>query len=210
MSIDKNKLLSLGGAQMLYDNLRDEIKKASNSVEEQVGLKADYIRITDDGKYFYLVSGGEGGEDIAGPFGPFAGEGGGGGGGSGNNAVLTLTNENEGKWKTKTVPQGSMVFIEVEWSSIEDDEPTGPGTLTVKLNGRTVQTRDVEQGRVTIKVNDFVTFGTANKINISVSDVYDNIKTIGFTVNFVEYALTSAFNFSKAYKDDIDFSYRRG
>ena len=208
MSIDKNKLLSLGGAQMLYDNLRDEIKKASSSVEEQVGLKADYIRITDDGKYFYLVSGGEGGEDIAGPFGPFAGEGGGGGGGSGNNAVLTLTNENEGKWKTKTVPQGSMVFIEVEWSSIEDDEPTGPGTLTVKLNGRTVQTRDVEQGRVTIKVNDFVTSGTANKINVSVSDVYDNIKTIGFTVNFVEYALTSAFNFSKAYKDDIDFSYR--
>ena len=72
--------------------------------------------------YLYLTSGNE---VIEGPLGPFSG--GGGGGGTGNNAVLTVSNTSG--WLSKSIASGAVCEISVTWSSLEDDLPTGNGTL---------------------------------------------------------------------------------
>lgn len=204
-----DKFVTLEGAELLYDNLRDKIKESAKDTQKQIERKADYIRITEDGKYFYLVSGGEDGEDIAGPFGPFAGEGGGGGGGGGGTtSIVTLTNKNADKWKEKSVPEGTTVFINLEWSSVDEEgESTGPGTYTVKVNGVAKGTYNVDPGEFSVRVNDYITTGE-NRVTVTVTDIYDNSKTLGFTVNFLKYSLYStSFDASQPKKNPIQFSY---
>ena len=132
------------------------------------------------------------GEDVVDPvyIGNIGG-GGGGGGGSGNNAVLTLTNA--GDWLAKTISIGSDCRLSINWSSIENDTETGPGVLTVRVNNVVKRTMDISQGTVTVNVKDLLSTGT-NKVRLSVSDVYENTKSINFTIKAVELRLNSSFS----------------
>lgn len=132
------------------------------------------------------------GEDVVDPvyIGNIGG-GGGSGGGSGNNAVLTLTNA--GDWLAKTISIGSDCRLSINWSSIENDTETGPGVLTVRVNNVVKRTMDISQGTVTINVKDLLSTGT-NKVRLSVSDVYENTKSINFTIKAVELRLNSSFS----------------
>ena len=130
------------------------------------------------------------GEDVVDPV--YIGNiGGGGGGGSGNNAVLTLTNA--GDWLAKTISIGSDCRLSINWSSIENDTETGPGVLTVRVNNVVKRTMDISQGTVTVNVKDLLSTGT-NKVRLSVSDVYENTKSINFTIKAVELRLNSSFS----------------
>lgn len=129
-----------------------------------------------------------------------------GGGGSGSNAKVTITNTTG--WNSKTIADGSSCNLSFSWSSIEDELPTGNGTLTVRVGSTVKKTQDVAQGSVTVAVDDYLASGS-NSVWLSVTDVYGNTKSLNYTINVVTLSLTSSFDASviHAAGDDILFSY---
>lgn len=195
------KLVTLNGSSILYNDLRDRIKSVSSDISTLDELKVDSARVSEDGKYLYLMSNGV---DVAGPFGPFSGTGGGGGGGG---TIMNLTNKSG--WASKSVPSGTTVFAEFTWSSTIDGMDTGLGVLTINVNGIIVKTMDIEQGDFTVNLTDYVTSGEGNKITIAVTDSYDNVRQSKLTLSFVQYSITSDFEeHHNAYKEAITFTYR--
>lgn len=123
---------------------------------------------------------------------PLAG-GGGGGGGSTSNAILTVTNATG--WISHTITSGAECVLSLEWSSLEDQMPTGNGTLTVSVGGTVRATMNVSQGYVYVDVSKWLSSGS-NKVRMRVSDVYDNAKTIIYTISVVELSVASNFDTS--------------
>lgn len=181
-----------------FGNVIDNFGTRLDSVESDLTGYCQELEVDDQGLVYLLNNG----ERIAGPYGPFAG--GGGGSGSGNNAVLTMTNTTG--WLATTIASGSACALKVSWSSLENETPTGDGTLTVKVNNVTKTTKNVNQGEITIDVKDFLSSG-ANRIKLSISDVYGNTRTISFSISVVEISLSSNFDSSVVYTDDIMYTY---
>ena len=148
----------------------------------------------------YVVYRGERGSDGI----PLAG--GGGGGGGGNNAVLTVTNESG--WLSRTISTGAACAVTIEWSSLEDNIPTGDGALTVTVGGVVRLARSVAQGQLTIDLGPMLSTG-ANKCKVNVADVYGNSRTITFSVNCVELSILSSFDTSGAFTagQAIEYTY---
>lgn len=126
------------------------------------------------------------------------------GGGSGNNAVLSLKNTTG--WTYKNVSQGSSCKISFNWSSLEEDVSTGVGTATVKVASVVRKKMTVEQGDVEIDVADYLTMGS-NTVRVTVTDIYNNSRTIAFTISMVSLTLTSSFDASKTYTGSFSFPY---
>lgn len=181
-----------------FGNVIDNFGTRLDSVEADLTGYCQELEVDDQGLVYLLNNG----ERIAGPYGPFAG--GGGGSGSGNNAVLTMTNTTG--WLATTIATGSTCVLKASWSSLENENPTGDGTLTVKVNNVTKTTKNVSQGDITIDVKDFLSSG-ANRIKLSISDVYGNTRTISFSITVVEIFLASNFDSSVVYTDDIMYTY---
>ncbi len=181
-----------------FGNVIDNFGTRLDSVESDLTGYCQELEVDDQGLVYLLNNG----ERIAGPYGPFAG--GGGGSGSGNNAVLTMTNTTG--WLATTIASGSACALKASWSSLENETPTGDGTLTVKVNNVTKTTKNVSQGEITIDVKDFLSSG-ANRIKLSISDVYGNTRTISFSISVVEISLSSNFDSSVVYTDDIMYTY---
>ena len=149
--------------------------------------------------YLYGMSNGE---VVVGPIGPFAG--GGGGGGGGNNAVISITNTTG--WINKTVAKGDTCFASFTWSSIEDNIPTGNGSLRVSVSNSVKMTKEVAQGSVTVDVSPYLAVG-GNNVAISVFDIYGNSRTIRLNVTVVELSLSSSFDATSPYAGSISFPY---
>lgn len=181
-----------------FGNVIDNFGTKLDSVESDLTGYCQELEVDDQGLVYLLNNG----ERIAGPYGPFAG--GGGGSGSGNNAVLTMTNTTG--WLATTIASGSACALKASWSSLENETPTGDGTLTVKVNNVTKTTKNVNQGEITIDVKDFLSSGV-NRIKLSISDVYGNTRTISFSISVVEISLSSNFDSSVVYTDDIMYTY---
>ena len=188
-------------------NLSGDIADATNSVraldESQKAIqlmlssKIDGAYLEDG--YLYLTSGNE---VIEGPLGPFSG--GGGGGGTGNNAVLTVSNTSG--WLSKSIASGAECAISVTWSSLEDDLPTGNGTLKVTINGLVKTTQDVAQGAVTVDIGKYLSTG-ANMVKVNVTDAYGNGRTINYSVSMVDVSVSSTFDASVPYSGPITYTY---
>ena len=131
---------------------------------------------------------------------------GGGGGGSGNAAVITMTNETG--WLSGSVSYGSSCTLMLDWSSLEGDLPTGDGSLTVTVGGITKLSQTVRQGELRIDVGPFLSIGS-NKVKVRVSDVYDNARTVTFTISAVELRMSSSFDTSGTFPagQAIDYTY---
>lgn len=189
-------------------NMSGDIADATNSVraldESQKAIqlmlssKIDGAYLEDG--YLYLTSGNE---VIEGPLGPFSG-GGGGGGGTGNNAVLTVSNTSG--WLSKSIATGAECVISMSWTSLEDDLPTGNGTLKVTINGLVKTTQDVAQGAVTVDISKFLSTG-ANMVKVNVTDAYGNGRTINYSVSVVEVSVSSTFDVSVPYSGPITYTY---
>lgn len=152
--------------------------------------------------YLYLTANEE---VVAGPLGPFSGSGGGGsGGGSGNNATLTMNNTTG--WLAKTVAQGGDCTVSVEWSSLEDEIPTGSGSMTIRVNNAVKTTRNVNQGNVSLNLAQYLGVG-ANAVKVSISDVYGNSRTVNFSITVVAVSISSTFDASVPYSGNITFTY---
>ena len=188
-------------------NMSGDIADATNSVraldESQKAIqlmlagKIDGAYIEDG--YLYLTSNNE---IIEGPLGPFSG--GGGGGGTGNNAVLTVSNTSG--WLSKSIATGAECVISISWTSLEDDLPTGNGTLKVTINGLIKTTQDVAQGAVTVDISKFLSTG-ANMVKVNITDAYGNGRTINYSVSVVEVSVSSTFDVSVPYSGPITYTY---
>lgn len=141
---------------------------------------------------------------VVGPLGPFAGGGGGGGGGDTNHAVITVTN-NTG-WLAKTIAAGSDCNIRFTWTSIEDEMPTGPGTVRVTVNGTVKATRQIDQGEVVINLAKYCNNGS-NVCKVQVADTYGNARTINFSITVTQLSISSTFDTSTPYQGAISFPY---
>ena len=200
---------------------RQALQKASNIENEtaEFANRIDTFETTirrlqlEAGNYFTelevdnngLVYGLNNGERIAGPYGPFAGNGGGGsGGGSSNNAQLTVTNETG--WLSKTIAEGDTCVVTMSWSSIEDNMPTGDGTAKITVNGIVKAILNITQGTVNIDVSSYLAVGS-NVVKVNIADVYNNNRTINFSVTSVAISISSTFDATTPYQGAISFPY---
>ena len=151
--------------------------------------------------FLYMTSDGD---VVVGPLGPFSGTGGGGGGTSGNNAHITLTNKSG--FLSRTIAQGDSLPLTINWTSEEDDIPTGNGTMKVTVGGVVKAMIDVKQGDVTVDVAPYLSAGSS-VVKINVADIYGNNRTLNFSITVVVLTLTSSFDDSAAYTGPISFPY---
>lgn len=130
--------------------------------------------------------------------------GGGGGGTGGNNAVMSMTNTSG--WITNTISDNEDCLFTFTWSSVEDGLVTGNGSLDVKVNGVSKLNRNIAQGEVTLNLKEYLGVGS-NTVRITVTDVYGNPKTLALNIAIVSFSLTSTFDDSRTYSNDITFTY---
>lgn len=151
--------------------------------------------------YLYLTSNNV---VVAGPLGPFSGTGGGSGGSGGNNAILQVSNTSG--WLSKSIAYGKECPIQITWSSLEDEMPTGNGIMKVTVNGIVKAMLDIPQGAVTADLGPYLSVGS-NAVRIQVSDAYENSRTINFNVNAIEASISSTFDSGTAFDGIITFTY---
>lgn len=143
-----------GDAELAMSAARD-VKQGFSDLELLLSGKVDGAFV--EAGYLYLTSNNE---VVAGPLGPFSGSGG--GGSSGNNAILAVTNVSG--WLSRSVAYGRECLISLNWSSLEDELPTGSGVMRISVNGVTKAMLDIAQGSVTQDIGKYLTVG-GNAVN---------------------------------------------
>ena len=191
------------------NNLENEVAEAMN-VLNRVQADGNRMQLTIEGKvdgaytengYLILTSNNE---PVTDPIGPFAGGGGGGGSGTGNGATLSVQN-NTG-WLSKTIAAGDPCFINLTWTSEEDEMPTGDGTLKLTVNGVVKAAINVSQGNVSVDISKHLASGS-NVVKANIADAYGNSRTINFSVTVIALGLTSPFDASSPFSGAISFPY---
>ena len=189
-------------------NAENESAESANAVDT-INRELARLNLLTQGKiddayvedgFLYMTSDGD---VVVGPLGPFSGNGGG-GGSSGNSAHLTLTNLSG--FLSKTIAQGDSLPISINWSSVENDIPTGNGTMKITVGGMVKAIVDVAQGDVTVDIAPYLSAGST-VVKINVADTYGNNRTLNFSVTVVVFTLTSSFDDSAAYTGPISFPY---
>lgn len=203
-----NAVQTANTALSSVSNLESEVAEFSNTLERQnqkiLLLENQAEGYVDDGYVengvAYFTHNGQVLFEITG----IGGGGGGGGGGDTNHAKLTVTN-NTG-WLSTTVAQDADCEIRLNWSSIEDEMPTGNGSVKVTSNNVFKTSYEVAQGDVTINLKDYLSTGS-NVVKVQISDIYGNARTISFNVTVVALYLTSSFDVSSPFTSAIAFPY---
>lgn len=178
----------------------EEMQQRLQSMDSQMLTLADALEVDPDGLVWLLHNG----ERIAGPYEGFAG-GGGSGGGSGTAAKLAVKNLTG--WISTTIAEGDDCVVSFEWESIEDEMPTGGGTLRIMSSaGHVFENGPIEQGVITKNLKPYLSAGT-NSIRLTISDVYGQSRTINFTITSVSISNSSTFDPSVPYTGPIVFPY---
>ena len=167
-------------------------------INDDISRKADNLYFDPDTSLLYLTSNGEiigDGVTVATSGGPSTGS---------NNAVLTL--QNKTGWSYKNISHGTSCKLSFTWSSIEDGVSTGSGAVSVKVGGVLRHSSTIDQGDVEIDVSSYLSIGS-NSVRVSVTDIYDNSRTIAFTINVISLTLASSFDANVAYTGSITFPY---
>ena len=172
---------------------------------DELAEKVDggFLETRDGLTYLYLTSDDE---IKVGPLGPFSGTGGGGGGGGGaeGNSVITLTNTTG--WLAKSIGPGAPCVISFTWSSLEDELETGDGSFSIAVNGAKKLTKTIKQGNFEIDVAPYLGAG-ANRVKITVTDVYSKSRTINYNITVISLSITSSFDTSQPFTDEVKFQY---
>ena len=145
----------------------------------------------------YLLN--ENGDVVAGPF--EIGGGDGGGGGSVNFSFASATGQ-----YAYTYSSENQVVLDLVWSSVEDEVPTGNGTLKLTVNGAVKFSKGVPQGTLHENVTAYLSPGD-NTLIFQLTDAYGNRRNRTFTVSFIDLRLTSSFDDSVDQTGTITFPY---
>lgn len=179
----------------------DQLKKAVTSMQLLLNQKVD-DGYADAQGYLHLTANGN---DVGSRIGPFAGGSGGGGGGasSGNNAVFTARNATG--WISTTIAEGDTCNITFEWSSVEEELPTGKGRLTIYVGGAIKTSREVDQGMPVVNIAEYLSVGT-NLVTFNIADIYGNNKTFNVSVDVEVLTISSQFDAGMQYDGPILFT----
>lgn len=194
----KDESFNASGDAQLAMSAAQNMQQSFSNMELLLSGKVDGAFV--ENGYLYLTSNNE---VVAGPLGPFSGTGGS-GGSSGNNAVLAVSNTSG--WLSKSIAYGKDCLIQITWSSLEDEMPTGNGVMKVTVNGIVKAMLDIPQGAVTADLGPYLSVGS-NAVRIQVSDAYENSRTINFNINAIEASMSSTFDSGAAFDGIITFTY---
>lgn len=194
----KDESFNASGDAQLAMSAAQNIQQSFSNMELLLSGKVDGAFV--ENGYLYLTSNNE---VVAGPLGPFSGTGGSGGSG-GNNAVLAVSNTSG--WLSKSIAYGKDCLVQITWSSLEDEMPTGNGVMKVTVNGIIKAMLDIPQGAVTADLGPYLSVGS-NAVRIQVSDAYENSRTINFNINAIEASMSSTFDSGTAFGGIITFTY---
>ena len=185
---------SFGNILEDIDTLKQDVGVLDIEVDEKVA--SAYV---DSEGYLVLLDGN--GEQIGDRLGPFIG-----GGGGGGTAPADMTASNVSGWISKTITAGVACPVQIQWSSIENDMPTGNGTAAIRVNGVIKATFEVPQGTITIDLQPYLDFG-ANTVKVVLSDTYGQQRQIGFNVSVISLTISSSFDTSNPFTGIITFPY---
>ena len=194
----KDESFNASGDAQLAMSAAQNMQQSFSNMELLLSGKVDGAFV--ENGYLYLTSNNE---VVVGPLGPFSGTGGS-GGSSGNNAVLAVSNSSG--WLSKSIAYGKDCLVQITWSSLEDELPTGNGVMKVTVNGIVKAMLDIPQGAVTADLGPYLSVGS-NAVRIQVSDAYENSRTINFNINAIEASMSSTFDSGTAYDGIITFTY---
>lgn len=194
----KDESFNASGDAQLAMSAAQNMQQSFSNMELLLSGKVDGAFV--ENGYLYLTSNNE---VVAGPLGPFSGAGGS-GGSSGNNAVLAVSNTSG--WLSKSIAYGKECLVQITWSSLEDEMPTGNGVMKVTVNGIVKAMLDIPQGAVTADLGPYLSVGS-NAVRIQVSDAYENSRTINFNINAIEASMSSTFDSGTAFDGIITFTY---
>lgn len=135
---------------------------------------------------------------------PLANSGGGGGGGEVIDAKFTASKITD--WNAKTITDGAECKVYFTWSSIENDAPTGDGTVRITVNNVVRASYQIQQGDVTVDLTSYIQNGS-NKVLVRISDVYDQAKTYAFTITSIALSISSSFDMATPYYGNIQVPY---
>lgn len=160
----------------------NEFAEDFNNLKTTVKGKVDDAYVEDG--YLYMTADDE---VVVGPLGPFSGGGGGGGGDAGS--LIRIVNKLTSR--AFSVMNGATVEIKFNWTSTDtsDEQPTGDGSATWRINGTKVATQAVSQGDCAFDVTKYLTPASANTIKLTIEDAYGNSKSFTWTVTVSTYDL---------------------
>lgn len=128
----------------------------------------------------------------------------GGGGGAISPSEVKLTNQNG--TATLAAPVGNPVELIFNFTSIENDMPTGDGACQISVNGIVKTTFGIKQGLHTIDISQYLSSGS-NTVRVKCTDIYGTYKTLAYSVSIVDMYITSTFDATVPYSGDITFKY---
>lgn len=176
--------------------------KDANTFEIPISQAKEFESVEYDKESCYLHFYDADGQDVYPPV--YIEGGGGGGGGTVSSSVIKLTNQNG--TAALSVASGKAVNLMFNFTSTEDDIPTGDGVCQITVNGAVKTTFNVKQGLVTVDVAEYLASGS-NTVRVKCTDIYGNYKTLAYTVSVVDMYITSTFDSTVAYSGDITFKY---
>ncbi len=196
-----NRLLEL---QTLVEDLYVTTNNLSDSVDTLTTEAESYtnaLYVTDAGLVYLMHDD----NIISDAYGPFAG-GGGGGGGSYDSIDAEFSANNTTDWTSKSISNSGSAEFSFYWESLENNEASGQGTVTITVNTIVKATLSVSQGNVVIPLQDYCNSG-ANKIRIRIADQYDQGKSWIVNVEVVSLSIESLFDSSFPFTDAFLFTY---
>lgn len=128
----------------------------------------------------------------------------GGGGGGGSVTDLTLTNNNG--MAAFAVAKDANALVKFTFTSTKNDTPTGNGVCKIVVNGKTRSTTNISQGYREIDVKSYLSIGD-NSVSVTCTDIYGNYETLAYTITVIELRISSTFDDTAIYDDDITFKY---
>ena len=179
------------------DSVYSDINNINTSIENLTSASAGYINggYVEDGIAYFTHD-----DDVVLEV---TGIGGGGGGGIVSTVVKLINNNGT---STISAALGQSVPLRFTFTSTEDEIPTGNGTCRIMVNSVVKTTFSINQGATEIDVKDYLVSGS-NTVRITCTDAYGNYRNLTYYISVVELSLSSTFDDSVPYYEDILFKY---
>ena len=124
-----------------------------------------------------------------------------GGGGGGSSASITLKNLLPST--TLTTAVGGEAILKFSFESSEDDSG---GTAYIYVGGNLKGTEPIVFGDNELDIGKYIGEG-ANEVKLTCMDIYSNSKSLAYTINAINLRITSTFDDSQIYSDNVSIRY---